>query len=78
MKKSELLFVIVVTVTMMSTFVYAVTRFPKVKEVKYHAKRSYSFDIVDDSIYVYNKHDELVGGVKIEGQLDSLIIEDNR
>jgi hypothetical protein len=43
-----------------------------------HLNREYSFDVVDDSIFVYTEDDKLVGGVKIEGQLDSLIIEDNR
>jgi hypothetical protein len=43
-----------------------------------HLNRAYAFDVVDDSIFVYTEDDKLVGGVKIEGQLDSLIIEDNR
>ena len=42
-----------------------------------HPNRAYAFDVIDDSIAVYTEDDKLVGIVKIEGQLDSLIIADN-
>ncbi len=37
----------------------------------------YAFDVTDDSIFVYTEDNKLVGGVKIEGQLDSLVTADN-
>lgn len=43
-----------------------------------HPNREYSFDVTDDSIFVFTEDDKFVGGVKLQGQLDSLIIEDNR
>lgn len=39
--------------------------------------RSYQIDIIDDSLRVYDA-DRVVGTVKIQGQLDSLIIDDNQ
>jgi hypothetical protein len=39
--------------------------------------RSYQIDIIDDSLKVYDA-ERVVGTVKLQGQLDSLITEDNR
>jgi hypothetical protein len=38
----------------------------------------YSFDVTNDSISVYTEDNKFVGTVKLEGQLDSLIILDNQ
>ena len=42
-----------------------------------HNPCEYQFIVTDDSLTVYDG-DRTVGTVKIQGQLDSLIIEDNK
>ena len=37
----------------------------------------YVFNIVDDSIVVYHNDMSYVGTVKLQGQLDSLLVDDN-
>lgn len=39
---------------------------------------AYAIDIIDDSVYLYTEDNKLVGAVKLEGQLDSLITLDNQ
>jgi hypothetical protein len=43
-----------------------------------HPDHAYSLDVIDDSLLLYTEDDKLVGIVKLEGQLDSLITLDNQ
>lgn len=77
MKKStEFLFLVLVTTMIVVAFQY-LTVDKKIYVRCEHPDRAYSFDVSDDSIFVYTEDDKFVGGVKLEGQLDSLIIADN-
>jgi hypothetical protein len=42
-----------------------------------HPNRAYAFDVTDDSVFIYTKDDKFVGGIKLQGQLDSLVFADN-
>jgi hypothetical protein len=67
-------------ITLVGTMIYAMVACTTMKPVVHHCNhysREYSFDVVDDSVFVYTEDDLLVGGIKLEGQLDSLIIADN-
>jgi hypothetical protein len=67
-------------ITLVGTMIYAMVACTTTKPVVHHCNhysREYSFDVVDDSVFVYTEDDLLVGGIKLEGQLDSLIVADN-
>lgn len=67
--------------SLVSVMVYAmitcITRPPLVQHCN-HPNKEYAFDVTDDSIFVYTEDDKFVGGVKLQGQLDSLIFMDNQ
>ena len=48
------------------------------KTVCIHTEHAYMIDVSDDSIYFYTEDNKFIGGVKSEGQADSLIIADNQ
>jgi hypothetical protein len=45
---------------------------------KIFLNHDYAVDIVHDSIYLYTEDNKLVGVVKLEGELEQLIIIDNQ
>ena len=69
-----------ILITMIGVMIYALVMCVMHKPV-HHCKQTdkeYAFNVTDDSIFVYTKDNTFVGGVKIQGQLDSLITMDNQ
>lgn len=67
--------------TAVTIFALFVTIYTKPQRPIYdckHPDHEYSLDVSDDSISLYTEDDKLVGKVKLEGQLDSLITLDNQ
>lgn len=76
-KATEVLFIVLLAVLIATSIQYLTVEKRTIIRCE-HPNREYSFDVTDDSIFVYTEDDKFVGGVKLQGQLDSLIIEDNR
>jgi hypothetical protein len=77
MKKSTEFLLLVLVVTMIVVAIQYLTVDKRTIINCEHPNREYTFDVTDDSIFVFTEDDKFVGGVKLEGQLDSLIIADN-
>ena len=71
------LLIVTLVITMVYAMVMSMMRTHVVKHCN-HTNREYSFDVVDDSVFVYTEDDKLVGGIQLDGQLDSLITADNQ
>lgn len=57
---------------------YPTCPYQPVTQPKIFLDHEYAIDIVDDSVYLYTEDNKLIGIVKLEGQLDSLITLDNQ
>ena len=75
MKKSEKTGLILMSITTICLGVMVLLSIKDKREYLINA-RSYQIDIIDDSIKVYDA-DRLVGTIKSEGNIDSLINKDN-
>jgi len=76
MKKSEKTGLILMSITTICLGVMVLLSIKDKREYLINA-RSYQIEIVDDSIKLYDV-DRLVGTIKSEGKLDSIIIKDNK
>lgn len=79
MKKTVLNITIAValTVSVAVSILYAAYNKTENNQLQYRDSVEYQFIVTDDSITVYDGQ-RTVGTVKLQGQLDSLIIEDNQ
>jgi hypothetical protein len=71
--------IIVILLTgLVVSFMYSFEQHRKVKELQLMKDASeYQFIITDDSVSVYD-YNRFVGTIKLDGSLDSLMIEDNQ
>ena len=67
---------IVTTIIFAVLYIYSINTKPKYYCI--HPDHEYSIDVCDDSVFLYTEDDKFVGGVKLQGQLDSLITLDNQ
>ena len=70
--------VVLLLVGLVVSFMYSCREHNKVKELqRMRDSTEYQFNVCDDSATVYD-HGRLVGTIKLDGTLDSLIMLDNQ
>ena len=69
--------IIVLLLCVISMCLYGVHKLNQTIDRQQLKEVDYILNIVDDSLVIYHYDGEYVGTVKSEGQLDSLLIDDN-